>query len=399
MTNFMTRAFSSLRTASFVALAVLLAVGFYVFAVQAATLTVCPIGCGFTSIQAAINAASNGDTINVGPATYVEQLVITKKLNLLGAGSATTIIDAPGVLATETDGDGTSIVEISGAIAKVTMSGFTVQGPLGAITSAIHVHGNADVKIQNNKVIGTDALTGTLQGYGIDIGSTFVDDDTPAKALITDNELSGFHRAGIAVLGTGNKADVKNNTLTGGGATALTTQQGITSQEAAAGDVLNNTVRNMEFTGAAPQTAVGVFLWDAAKSIDVETNTLEDLQTGVMVQATEKVDIVGNHITDLAGGAVADFGIWVLGRGAASTNCAGGDGVTPGLGCATDVKIDGNTITGDGTGTGVFIGKTPELPFTPAMTTAKVKSNTISGWTYGLIVGPAGTVNASGSVL
>ena len=38
----------------------------------------------FASIQAAINAADPGDTIEVGPGTYAERLIINKSLNLHG---------------------------------------------------------------------------------------------------------------------------------------------------------------------------------------------------------------------------------------------------------------------------------------------------------------------------
>ncbi len=75
-------------------LAILLVMGL-LFAVlpmgawKAQALDVCAEGCSYTTIQAAVDAAANGDTITVGPGTYVEQVVITKNLSLIGVGAPT----------------------------------------------------------------------------------------------------------------------------------------------------------------------------------------------------------------------------------------------------------------------------------------------------------------------
>src|ERR1044071_2968614 len=79
------------RTSLLVVLCLTLAglfVGRYVNA--ASTLYVNPNGvCGgnapcFTTIQAAINAAAPGDTINVAAATYAENVDVNKAVTLLG---------------------------------------------------------------------------------------------------------------------------------------------------------------------------------------------------------------------------------------------------------------------------------------------------------------------------
>lgn len=53
------------------------------------------IETGYASIQSAIDASVAGDTVSVSAGTYVEQLVITRGITLLGADSATTIIRSP----------------------------------------------------------------------------------------------------------------------------------------------------------------------------------------------------------------------------------------------------------------------------------------------------------------
>src|SRR4051794_15862552 len=54
-----------------------------------------PAGC-LSPIQAAVTAASPGDTITVAAGTYKESVTITKPLILRGAGASTTIVDATG---------------------------------------------------------------------------------------------------------------------------------------------------------------------------------------------------------------------------------------------------------------------------------------------------------------
>jgi hypothetical protein len=77
-------------------------------------------------IQAAIDAASPGDTIRVLPGIYIEQLTISKSLTLVGTGAQSTVIKAP----TESE---PSVLGIPNIIdvsmgAEVTMKGFTISG-------------------------------------------------------------------------------------------------------------------------------------------------------------------------------------------------------------------------------------------------------------------------------
>jgi hypothetical protein len=62
------------------------------------TWTVGPSGCNFTSIQAAVDNADNGDTILVKSGSYYEMVNLNKSLTLRGsdAGSGKPIVDARG---------------------------------------------------------------------------------------------------------------------------------------------------------------------------------------------------------------------------------------------------------------------------------------------------------------
>ena len=53
-------------------------------AADAAAYTVAPAGAAFTSIQAAIDQASPGDAILVQSGTYQENILLDKKIDLMG---------------------------------------------------------------------------------------------------------------------------------------------------------------------------------------------------------------------------------------------------------------------------------------------------------------------------
>jgi pectin methylesterase-like acyl-CoA thioesterase len=52
----------------------------------------------FPTIQSAVDAAKPGATVTVLAGTYTEQVTITKKLSLVGAGMDATVIRAPATL-------------------------------------------------------------------------------------------------------------------------------------------------------------------------------------------------------------------------------------------------------------------------------------------------------------
>src|SRR5688572_25438732 len=69
---------------------------FFIHPISAATLTVCPSGCGYTTIAAALTAASNGDIIhvNVNGSHTENGILINKSITIKGNGKSTTFIQA-----------------------------------------------------------------------------------------------------------------------------------------------------------------------------------------------------------------------------------------------------------------------------------------------------------------
>src|SRR5262249_17392192 len=85
-------------------------------------LTVCAIGCAYSAIQNAADAAADGDTVAIRRGRFVENVVISgKSLTLRGAGPLLTVVDGGG------HGRGFSITGIFG-VTHVSLSDMTIAG-------------------------------------------------------------------------------------------------------------------------------------------------------------------------------------------------------------------------------------------------------------------------------
>jgi hypothetical protein len=116
----------------------------------AATLCVNPGGTGgcFSTISAAVAAASPNDTVKVAAGTYTEDVVIGKTLSLVGASRSTTIIDATGL------SNGVYIDGLDNAgLSNVVVTGFTVEN---ANFEGILVTNASNVTVWGNIVANND---------------------------------------------------------------------------------------------------------------------------------------------------------------------------------------------------------------------------------------------------
>lgn len=291
------------------------------------TWTVDQGGAGnFTTIGAAVSSpmVMNGDTINVHPGTYTEQLVnataISKSLTLTGAGQGTdptvdTIIQCPPTLdpalglPPQPSTDTRPLVEIDNA-AMVTMSGFTVTGPGPAanvsVSFGILVVGNATLNLHDTTVtsirspLDSNGQLDTDQtgaGIGVGIQSRNGISGQVGLATINDVIITDYQKSAIRVAFAGSMATITNNTITGDagriGPSTSIAQNGITIVSDATAMISGNTISDNEFAGGPPasgppsgpdlfndNTATGIINFGGAGTT-IEANNIHDNDIGI----------------------------------------------------------------------------------------------------------------------
>jgi len=259
------------------------------FAAQRARLVVdddkveCP-NAGFTHIQEAVNAASPGDEIRVCKGVYVEQVKISKPLDILADNGAILMPSAMQANAASLfDAAPIATALLVADTQGVSISGLTVDGAnngVGACApdligiSFLNASGELDhVAVRNFKLAA--ALNGCQSGTGI-----FVESGSGGMSRVEIDHCTvhDFQKNGITADEKGTLAIIHRNVVTGLGPTTGAAQNGVQIGFGAAGSILNNTVTNN--------------VW--APCNDIATCTT--VATNILVTESDGVDVSGNTV-------------------------------------------------------------------------------------------------------
>ena len=328
-------------------------------AASAATVTVCATGCDHTTLQAGLAAANTGDTVSVGAGTYVvtSTIIVTDKaLTIQGAGEGQSIIDGQDFIGTNASGNGTLRLVGGG----YTIDGFTFRNPhrRAATGSGFFTH---ELFFRDSAAGESDTVSNvTFEGEGVG-GGDYGLLTGPSAGSLTVTDSTFIDQAQNQILAEQHTGDltVRDSTFDTANVTA--------------GSVFGWTHGK---TGAVPVDVTGDYL--------VENNdfNLDGAGAAVYVQTSEGgFNAVGKFTGDVTirGNDVADANGTAIAVDDADPQAGGTRGEITG-----PVRITGNSVSGLGAGTGVFLrGRVLD---------AIASGNDIGGVATGLAIGNRGPV-------
>jgi parallel beta-helix repeat protein len=284
----------------------------------------------YETIQEAIDAASDGDTIIVAAGLYNENVVIDKSLTLQGAQAGVDARTRSGAETIIEPDEGTGIKILSATDLVVEIDGLTVQNAEHGITAPEPDMAD-DITVKNvralNLVAFAIAMAFTMEAtveycyvegaeYGINAGALVPFDPTIAyfrhnkvvnaefgitgylnDSFIEDNEVRDFAAGGVGISGQFYNTKIKNNTVTGyveGGGISFESHYGRDLSE-------NVTVEGNTFTG----NDLGIYVFDTQTTLTGITvnfnNIAGNYRYGVWNQGGETLDATRNWWGDADG--------------------------------------------------------------------------------------------------
>ncbi len=144
----------------------------------------------YCSIQVAIDASVGGDTIEVAPGTYFEDINFLGKAITLRSrdGAATTIIDATFVPAA---GETVSVVRcVNGETATTVLDGFTITGGTGTTFSMFEINGGGMFNDGSSPTVTNCIFSGNKTGNGSGMYNGNTSNPTVINCTFNDNIAS-----------------------------------------------------------------------------------------------------------------------------------------------------------------------------------------------------------------
>ncbi|WP_316975794.1 right-handed parallel beta-helix repeat-containing protein [Shumkonia mesophila] len=378
----------------------------------------------YATIQAAIDAASDGDTIFVAAGTYQEQLTIDgKDITIQGAGQGQTILLSPDVadlliniVDTARNVSSHAIIGITND-ANVTITGLTVDGNAqGAVSTGqfVGIYAlNSDLDVNDVHVTEVDEIAGATASGNQRNHSIVANSHAGAEGhtLTVENSLiDNFQKSAIFAAGPTLTVDIHDNEIIGAGP-GVQAQNGIQigsagNQAGTDGTIANNIISGLGVTGPVSNgLGSAVLAYNAGSEVAVNGNTITgtDLPSyGVVFINTDSPVANGNEISSTMYALVQDgtfttplshqdnvytdndTNVALVANGSGAVTFSGSEGVDELWGGAGDDTLIGGAGAdildgGDGNDTASYAGSAEGVTVDLGLSTAQVSSGDASG--------------------
>lgn len=266
---------------------------------MAETWTVCPSGCNFTTIQEAINAASEGDTILVLAGEYHEHIVVNKTLTIEGGDASTTVING------SYSGNGVTIVADGVVLKDIQVTGSARYMPYDEKWPGygIGAFNTTDVTVDSCKV--TDCQVGIYgsftSGFRVTGNEVFQNDvegiylDHPSLTTCSENTVHD-NTFGIYVDSSEGRFSCRNNTIIHNKETGLCFFDDLGNAEVEGNLIQDNAYVEFEQPGDAG-SAGGYFAW--LENATIRNNRfIHNGGVGLLIDGMSESLVEGNIMED-----------------------------------------------------------------------------------------------------
>ena len=276
---------------------------------------VCPHAT-YTTIGAAVTAAAAGDIIDICPALYAEQLIITRPVTLhgLGPNGINRVLLQPAAMTNLGSLPYQAVISVVNT-KDVVIDGLAIDASHNTVSgctvslAGIHFY-NSSGKVTNNAISGaqlsnpqscTKLFPGN--GFGVEV-DTATGQNGPFAVRIYGNSIHDFNRNGILATGAGVTAEIGGNTIAGVGPSTGYSQFGVFIATGAVGQVTRNTISqgncgSIAFTDCVNVRSEGVVFRAAGDGSVVDSNFITNAQSGIFLNGGNKVRVTNNVIMNI----------------------------------------------------------------------------------------------------
>jgi nitrous oxidase accessory protein NosD len=276
----------------------------------------CP-NAQYNTIAAAVTAAAAGDVINICPALYPEQLVITTPLTLRGVPVNVNGNEVKRVLIQPSPMQDLQGLPVEAVITVMNTGGVSIenlaidasQNSVPGCTpqlADIHFY-NASGRVANNALFGAQLANpqnckAVFPGNGFGV---LVDSNSPGPFYVTveHNSIHDFTKDGVQAINAGVTVEVEGNRISGVGP-SIPLQFGIFIANGAVGQINRNIIAEgpcgaLSANDCFNARSEGVTLRAVGDNTVVDHNVITDAQSGIFINGANNAQITHNLISNI----------------------------------------------------------------------------------------------------